>query len=253
MWFLPPVSELLLVSGAWPSGKKLQGSSTQDAHSAENIQIIRTYSNEVFRFFSSLSHVQVLDRNSSPSVCMPTGLTLHIFLKPEVKRTSLSMKTRKTRTEMDDLGVKQTPLVNGIRYNYCRWQITLSQSSKTHQKPSNEKQIRCNYPKYLLEIFRGDILSYCWWFRNPQQPPGMYETLLIMGYLPYQLVSLPDFWTINSSTSMQESFRKPQVSPLKKANFSIDSSTKSPFRVSEHMVSLAKIGQRTASNGLSDA
>ncbi len=25
--------------------------------------------------------------------------------------------------------------------------------------------------------------------RNPKQPPNMYETLQIMGYLPYQLVS----------------------------------------------------------------
>ena len=32
--------------------------------------------------------------------------------------------------------------------------------------------------------------------RNPA-PPNMYETLWIMGYLPYQQVSLPDFWTIN--------------------------------------------------------
>ena len=29
-------------------------------------------------------------------------------------------------------------------------------------------------------------------------PPGMYETLQIMGYLPYHLVQ--DFWTINSIT-----------------------------------------------------
>ena len=32
--------------------------------------------------------------------------------------------------------------------------------------------------------------------RNPKQPPGMYKTLSIRGYLPYQLVQ--DFWTINS-------------------------------------------------------
>jgi len=25
--------------------------------------------------------------------------------------------------------------------------------------------------------------------RNPKQPPGMYKTMKIMGYLPYQLVS----------------------------------------------------------------
>ena len=41
---------------------------------------------------------------------------------------------------------------------------------------------------------------YCWWFRNPKQPPGMYKSLQIMGFqLPIpQLVFTPDFWTINS-------------------------------------------------------
>ena len=33
-----------------------------------------------------------------------------------------------------------------------------------------------------------------------QAPPGMYKTLKIMGYLSYQLVSLPNFWTISSMT-----------------------------------------------------
>ena len=37
------------------------------------------------------------------------------------------------------------------------------------------------------------VLTNGW---NPA-PPGMYKTLQILGYLPYQLVFTPDFWTIN--------------------------------------------------------
>ena len=34
-------------------------------------------------------------------------------------------------------------------------------------------------------------LTYYWWWRNPKQPPNMYETLYIAGYLPYQPWLLP--------------------------------------------------------------
>ena len=45
---------------------------------------------------------------------------------------------------------------------------------------------------------------YCWWFRNPKQPPGMYKTLQIMGYLLYQLVQdffHQPYWRVVSTTS----------------------------------------------------
>ena len=43
---------------------------------------------------------------------------------------------------------------------------------------------------------------YCWWFRNPKEPPNMYASLLTMGYnLPYQLVSRIS--SINSMSSEQ--------------------------------------------------
>ena len=38
----------------------------------------------------------------------------------------------------------------------------------------------------------------CWWKKSQTTTAWMYETMQIMEYLPYQLVSLPDFWTINS-------------------------------------------------------
>ena len=41
--------------------------------------------------------------------------------------------------------------------------------------------------------------KYCWWFRNPT-PPGIYQTLEIIGYLPYQLVS--PISSINSSNGI---------------------------------------------------
>ena len=28
---------------------------------------------------------------------------------------------------------------------------------------------------------------YCWWFRNPKQPPGMYKNLQVLGYYIYQM------------------------------------------------------------------
>ena len=34
---------------------------------------------------------------------------------------------------------------------------------------------------------------YCWWFRNPKEPPGMSKTLQIMGWTTYQ-VALMDFF-----------------------------------------------------------
>ena len=51
------------------------------------------------------------------------------------------------------------------------------------------------------------LVSYCWWFRTPKQPPGM-------GFqLPFpQLVSLPDFWTINSRNGLSNS--SPQIDLL---------------------------------------
>ena len=41
--------------------------------------------------------------------------------------------------------------------------------------------------------------KYWWWFRNPKQPPVIYENLIKMGDSLSQLLSLPDFWTINRS------------------------------------------------------
>ena len=38
-------------------------------------------------------------------------------------------------------------------------------------------------PKKERIIFQPSIFRcYCWWFRNPKAPPGMYKTLWIMGW-----------------------------------------------------------------------
>ena len=36
---------------------------------------------------------------------------------------------------------------------------------------------------YRTELVLG---SYCWWFRNPKQPPGMYKTGCLAGFLNHQ-------------------------------------------------------------------
>ena len=35
--------------------------------------------------------------------------------------------------------------------------------------------------KWSQDFYATESETYCWWFRNPKQPPGVYKTLQIMG------------------------------------------------------------------------
>ena len=67
------------------------------------------------------------------------------------------------------------------------------------QKVSIQFLITWIYPSWL------PVASYCWWFRNPARKlPGMYKTLSIMGYSPYQLARRIS--SINSRSGVDSSF-----------------------------------------------
>ena len=65
-----------------------------------------------------------------------------------------------------------------------------------HQKKTSKKKISSHVS--FLKYHKLSTHAHTVDGRNPKQPPGMYKTRWIMGYLPYQL--LQDFWTINIST-----------------------------------------------------
>ena len=78
---------------------------------------------------------------------------------------------------------------------------------------------------------------YCWWFRNPKQPPGMYQTLKVIGYLPYQLVQ--DFfhqhyhwWQVLFKSGLRDSFFfRPQYQMLKPTKNTILQSSINPLQM----------------------
>ena len=49
----------------------------------------------------------------------------------------------------------------------------------SQQKPLKIGQM----PKGKAKVFQASILNrgYCWWFKNPKQPPGLYKTLKTNG------------------------------------------------------------------------
>ena len=56
---------------------------------------------------------------------------------------------------------------------------------KKHLKPPPDLGV----PSLQFNTYTDTLkLTYCWWFRNPKQPPGMYKRLWILGYLLHQLV-----------------------------------------------------------------
>ena len=59
-----------------------------------------------------------------------------------------------------------------------RWSIS------TDVRPASKPLLILNTKKSHPQI----VHSYCWWFRNPKQPPRMYKSLKIMGSTTYQLV-----------------------------------------------------------------
>ncbi len=74
---------------------------------------------------------------------------------------------------------------------FCRWPFwdgdwrgdSCDPNSKVQLVTSNPSIKRSRWLNHLVYTHHG---------RNPKQPPGMYESLKIIGYLPYQLVFSPD-------------------------------------------------------------
>ena len=52
-----------------------------------------------------------------------------------------------------------------------QWDENHPKIARNQQQPQN-----LTAEEWLL------MVRYCWWFRNPKQPPGMYKTLWILGY-----------------------------------------------------------------------
>ena len=89
----------------------------------------------------------------------------------------------------------------------CWWGNLLFNPCSCKKKSALKKTCRRIFGAASEPQFGGKIttitleMTSCWWFRNPKanHRTCMCAPLQIMGYLPHQLVSLPDFWSINGN------------------------------------------------------